>query len=294
MKILLTGAGGQLGSDCRIVLSYRHDVFTPGSAELDITDPFLVEKAFGIIRPDIVLNCAAFTRVDDCETERASAWSVNAEGPGILAEKCFRFGSKLIHVSTDYVFDGLRPPPEPYSEDDPPAPVSYYGESKLAGEEAIRNAGCEYSIVRTSWLYGRTGRNFPKTILKAALRRPDTPLKIVDDKHGSPTWSYRLARQIEKLIETEATGLYHATAEGHCTWYRFASHFLERMGVECRVIPCTSEEYPTKAKRPANSILENKRLKAEGINIMDAWERDVDEFVLRHGQELIEEARKEG
>ena len=294
MKILLTGAGGQLGGDCRVVLSHRYDVFSPGSAELDITDSVSVEEAFGKIRPDVVLNCAGFARVDDCETERASAWSINAEGPGILAENCARLGSRLIHVSTDYVFDGLRAPPEPYLEEDPTAPISYYGKSKLAGEQAVRNACAEHAIVRTAWIYGRTGRNFPKAVLKSALRKPDTPLKVVDDQHGSPTWSYRLARQIEKLIEAEAKGLYHATAEGRCTWYRFAEHFLERMEVDCRVIPCKSDEYPTPAKRPANSILENKHLTGEGINIMAPWEQDVDEFVLRYGQELIEEVLKEG
>jgi len=286
MKILICGGNGQLGSDCVQVLQEAHEVFALNLDELDITDSSDVDRIVGHLTPDIVLNCAAYTNVDVCETEREPAWKANVEGPKNLASGVTKYGGLLIHISSDYVFDGRKKPPEPYVEDDEPNPLSYYGRTKLEGEVAVMQATDQYIILRTAWLYGIHGRNFLKTILKLALRNPDKKVKVVNDQFGSPTWSFRLALQIAELIEKNGRGTYHATAEGHCTWYELAGHFLGEMGVPHSLIPCTSEEYPTPAIRPGNSILENKRLKKAGINLMKDWFYDVDQFVSNFQEQL--------
>ena len=292
MTILITGAGGQLGSDSVAVLRAAHNVIARSSQELDIADQSAVEALVRKINPDIILNCAAFTKVDACETEKGHAWNVNVRGPQNLAGCINRFGGVLVHISTDYVFDGLRKPPLAYKEHDKPAPISCYGRSKHEGEQAINRITDRSIIVRTSWVYGINGHNFLKTMLKLVLQNPARTLKVVNDQFGSPTWSYRLARQLARLIESKTTGLYHATSEGYCTWYDFATYFLAAMKVEHSIAPCTTQEYPTPAVRPMNSILENRRLKEENINCMPFWQDDVDEFVATYREDLIAEARK--
>jgi len=292
MKILICGGNGQLGSDCVQVLQQVHEVFALSSNKLDITSSSDVDKVIRDFVPDIILNCAAYTKVDACETERELAWKVNVEGPKNLASGVTKYGGLLIHISSDYVFDGWKKQPEPYVEDDEPNPLSYYGRSKLEGEVAIMQTTDQYIILRTAWLYGIYGRNFLKTILKLALRIPDKKVKVVNDQFGSPTWSFRLALQIAKLIEKNGRGTYHATAEGYCTWYELASHFLGEMGVPHSLVRCTSEEYHTPAIRPRNSILENKRLKKAGINLMKDWSPDIDQFVSNFQEQLLNEAMK--
>lgn len=292
MKILICGGDGQLGSDCIQVLQEAHEVFALTLNELDITSSSDVDKVIGKYVPDIILNCAAYTNVDACETERELAWNVNVEGPKNLASGVTKYGGLLIHISSDYVFDGRKKPPEPYVEDDEPNPLSYYGRTKLESEVAVMQTTGQYIILRTAWLYGIHGRNFLKTILKIALRNPDKKVKVVNDQFGSPTWSFRLALQIAKLIEKNGRGTYHATAEGHCTWYELASHLLGEMGIKHSLIPCTSEEYPTPAIRPRNSILENQRLKKADINLMEDWFHDVDQFVSNFQEQLLNEAMK--
>jgi dTDP-4-dehydrorhamnose reductase len=292
MKILITGAAGQLGSDSVKVLGRAHTIVARSSQELDIADPGAVATVVRETRPDIVLNCAAFTKVDDCESKQGHAWKVNAQGPKNLAESVERYGGLLVHISTDYVFDGLRAPPKPYVETDAPAPVSCYGKSKLEGEEVVKRTTDRAVIVRTSWVYGITGHNFLKTMLRSALLNPKRTLTVVNDQCGSPTWSHRLARQLERIIEARATGLYHAASENYCTWYELALHFLSTMDVEHNIEPCTTADYPTPAVRPKNSILGNKRLTREGINLMKPWSTDVDEFVATYREELIAEARR--
>lgn len=290
MKILIAGAQGQLGCDCLAILA-RHELRGMDLPELDITDPASVTHALKDFRPDVVVNCAAFTRVDAAETEREAAWRVNADGPRHLARELTRRGGRLVHLSTDYVFDGRRPPPQPYVESDQPGPTGYYGVSKLAGETAVLEACGRHVILRTAWLYGRHGHNFLKTMLRLALRQPDRPLKVVNDQYGSPTWSERLARQIDKVVDAGVTGLYHATAEGYGTWFDLACHFLKAMGLEHEIRPCATAEHPTPARRPANSILENARLKAEGLNVMQDWRADLDAFVARFREDLLAEER---
>lgn len=293
MKIIILGGKGQLGSDCTKVLKEIHDVMSVDLDELDITDISQVEAAAGNFGADVIVNCAAFTRVDDCETEKELACKVNVEGPGNLAVAAKNQGAQLIHISTDYVFDGRKKVPEAYTEKDDPDPISYYGVTKLAAEEAIRRTIENHIILRTAWLYGIRGQNFLKTMLTLALKDPQREIKIVNDQFGSPTWSYRLALQIAKLIESRGHGTYHATSEGYCTWYKLATYFLGKMGVPHSFVPCTTAEYPTPAARPMNSILENKRLKESGINLMQGWKSDLDEFGFRFRDRLINETREE-
>lgn len=293
MKIMITGAKGQLGADCNRVLRKSYDLMAVGRDELDITNASNVDALVKNFMPDIIINCAAYTKVDKCENERELAWKVNVTGPQNLALSAEKYGSSLIHVSTDYVFDGRKNVPDPYVETDKTNPISNYGISKLEGEKVIKKAMNRYMILRTAWLYGIEGHNFLKTMLKLSLRSSDNTIKVVNDQFGSPTWTYRLALQIERLIETNYRGIFHATAEGYCTWYELAVYFLKKMGVSHTIIPCTTEEYPTPATRPINSILENRNLKKKGMNIMADWKSDVDEFVLNFRKVLIKELEKE-
>jgi dTDP-4-dehydrorhamnose reductase len=289
VNILICGARGQLGNDCTRVMNQSHEVVPTDLEQLDITDLSAVDDLIRRVGPDVVINCAAYTREDACETDRELAWKVNVEGPRNLALNIDKYGGRLIHISTDYVFDGTRKAPEPYEEDDEPNPVSYYGKTKLEGELAVRGLANRHVIIRTAWLYGSSGPNFLKTMLRLASKNPQREIKVVNDQSGSPTWSYRLALQIARLIETHGQGTYHATSEGYCTWYELATYFLDRMGVPHKVIPCTTEEYPTPASRPKNSVLENRRLKEEGLNLMIDWKDDLDRFVSLFAQDLLRE-----
>ena len=294
MRILICGGKGQLGRDCHAILGRYHEVKSVDVDELDIADPSQVEKGVAGFGPDVIVNCAAYTAVDACETTPELAWKVNAEGPGNLATAGERHGARLVHISTDYVFDGRRVPPEPYLETDEPHPVSIYGKSKLGGETAVRKATNDYMILRTAWLYGIGGVNFLKTMLRLALKNPTRELKVVNDQFGSPTWSYRLALQIERLIQAGGQGVYHATSEGYGTWYELALEFLDRMAVAHCTVPCATAEYPTPATRPINSILENRRLKESGINLMQGWQTDLGQFVVTFKDRLIAEAAEDG
>jgi dTDP-4-dehydrorhamnose reductase len=293
MKIIITGNKGQLGSDSAIVLSKTHEVLGVGIDDVDITKFQDVEALVQQFVPNIIINCAAYTRVDECETQKELAWKANVTGAENLARCVKKYGGFLIHISTDYVFDGRKNVPEPYVETDETGPISYYGKTKLEGEKSVIRTTDQHIIIRTAWLYGISGYNFLKTVLKLSFRSSDNKIKVVNDQFGSPTWSYRLALQIERLIQTDCRGIFHATAEGHCTWYELADYFLKKMDVPYTMIPCTTQEYPTPAARPINSILENRNLKDKGINLMTHWKADVDEFVLKFRKVLIEEAEKE-
>ncbi len=181
--------------------------------------------------------------------------------------------------------------PEPYREDDPVEPLSYYGQTKAAAEAAIRQEMDDYLIVRTAWLYGRRGHNFLKTMLRLAFMEPPRQIRVVNDQFGSPTWSHRLAQQLAILIAVGGPGIYHATAEGYTTWFELASYFFQAMGLNPPVLPCTTAKYPTPARRPRNSILENQRLKDKGINIMRFWRDDLDEFIGLYREELLRSCR---
>jgi dTDP-4-dehydrorhamnose reductase len=291
MKLLITGAGGQLGQDCVRLMLDRHDICALTSKQLDVTLAQHVQQMVHDIEPDVVINCAAFTAVDACEKEQIGCLAVNAQGAANLAEACADFGCRLLHISTDYVFDGQKPAPEPYTEKDAVAPISMYGKSKLAGEEEIEGRMQNYLILRTAWLYGIGGTNFLKTMLRLALANPKRTIKVVNDQYGSLTWTLSLAQQIERVLDCGLTGIVHATAEGHSTWYAGAKYFLEKMQVPFSLLPCTTAEYPTPARRPANSILENRRLKEHGLNVMRHWQEDIDTFVQMYKEDLLDEAR---
>ncbi len=292
MNILIAGGHGQLGRDCSRLFSGSHQVHAVTHREMDVGDPSSIERLCRTVQPEVIINCAAFTRVDDCESNRQEAWQVNAAGPANLAEYAASAGVKLVHISTDYVFDGSREAPNPYNEEDSPQPLSWYGRSKLAGEEGVVRSGCAYLIARTAWLYGIDGTSFLTAILRQAVRSPGRTLRVVNDRFGSPTWSYRLANQLELLLEHGEEGLYHITAEGHCSWYELAVYFFDKIGVPNRVEPCSTAEYAGAAPRPANSILENGRLIKEKQSRMRHWQSDIDQFILLYKDRLIKEAER--
>lgn len=293
MKLLLFGSSGQLGTDCLRVFTEPFRVQAPDENALDLRQEGPVADVFSAFRPEVVVNCAAFTRVDDCETDTETAWEINAAVPDRLARLARRYGAWILHVSTDYVFDGEKTVPDAYREEDEPRPLSAYGRSKLDGEDAVRKACPDHAIVRTAWLYGDTGSNFLKTMLRLAVSDPERRLRVVEDQFGSPTWSHRLAQQLRQLVLKRGTGTYHATAEGYTNWFVLAKTFLERMGVPHRISPCPSKEYPTPAVRPKNSILENGRLIRQGIQCMRPWQEDLAAFVDAYGTRLLQEAKQE-
>jgi dTDP-4-dehydrorhamnose reductase len=291
MKIVIIGAGGQLGSDCCNILSTENETIGCDLPHIDIGNQASVDEYLGQARPDVIVNCAAYTAVDACESELELSWKVNADGPRHLARAADRLGCRFIHVSTDYVFDGCKPAPDPYFETDTPTPLSQYGKSKLAGEQAVANHSSNHVIIRTAWLYSAYGKNFLKTILRMAVADPNRELKVVDDQYGALTWSFTVALQIQKLLHSDLTGIMHTTSEGYSTWYEAARYFLDTMGVAYNMIPCTTAEYPTPAHRPANSILENKVLKDAGISVFTGWKDDIDRFVDEYRDRLLTEAK---
>lgn len=278
MKVFVAGCKGQLGRECTLVLK-QHRVCGADLPELDVSNKVNCWETLDRLQPDIVVNCAAYTAVDACEVETDTAWKTNAHAPRWLAQWCRRNHAFLVHISTDYVFSGERELYRPYSEEDRPDPQTEYGRSKLAGEIGVSETFDNYAILRTAWLYAAHGKNFLLKILE--LARAGKQLKVVNDQFGTPTWAHTLARQINTIAETKAPGIYHATSEGYCSWYQLACKFLEMTGSPCDIAPCSTADYPTAAKRPKNSILENSRLKANGANIFRPWEEELAGFVRK-------------
>ncbi len=289
MKVLIAGGQGQIGTDLQAVLRGEFEVLAPGKVDLDITQGSSIARFLDQGRPSYCVNAAAFTKVDACETERDLAWRTNGEGPGFLAWACRERGIPLLQLSTDYVFDGAKPPDEAYREEDPTAPLSFYGISKLEGERQVTSLGGEALILRTAWVYGIQGHNFLKAVLKRALA--GQALKVVNDQWGAPTWSHRISQQIRRLIEADAGGVIHAAAEGKTTWFEVAQAFFQLMDIRVELNSCTTAEYPTPARRPANSRLENRRLRELGLNEMRDWREDLAAFVEEYRDRLIEEAK---
>lgn len=269
MKILLTGSGGQLAQELQPILLYSGEVIAVDRTRLDLSEPESIRQAMAEIQPDLVVNSGAYTAVDKAESEPELAHAVNGVAPGIIAEECEKLGSTLIHISTDYVFDGSQG--SPYQETDTTNPLGIYGKSKLAGEEAIRQAGNRHIIIRTAWVYGNSGKgNFVKTMLRLGKDREE--IRVVADQIGSPTWTGDLAAAISQIIpqiKPELFGTYQYTNSGVCSWYDFAIAIFEeaeKLGFPLkiqRVIPITTSEYPTPAKRPAFSVL--SAVKISGI-----------------------------
>ncbi|MDO4565898.1 MAG: dTDP-4-dehydrorhamnose reductase [Oscillospiraceae bacterium] len=288
MRILITGCRGQLGTELQRQLAeggsalgpleerlQNSDVTAVDIDSFDLADreavlAFLDEGSY-----DMVINCAAFTNVNACESEQDAAFAANALGPRNLAEACASTSTALMHVSTDYVFDGLAS--EPYREYDLPSPITVYGKTKLAGELAVRERCANHYIIRTAWLYGAKGTNFVKTILKLAREKDE--IKVVNDQLGNPTNAVDLAHHMLKIAPSSRYGVYHCTGAGVCSWYDFASEIVRLSGLECRVIPCTTEEYPTPAKRPAFSALDNMMLRLTAGDEMRGWREALADYM---------------
>jgi dTDP-4-dehydrorhamnose reductase len=275
MKLLIAGAAGQLGQALMQEAARRGlEAVATDVAQMDITDPQAVRRHLARHRPEVVVNAAAATRVDDLEADSDLALKVNGLGPRNLAVACRKLGLKLVHISTDYVFDGAKD--GPYVEWDATSPLSVYGQSKLLGEELVRQQCPDHFIVRTAWLYGLPGPNFVTAILAKA--RAGDELKVVNDQRGAPTSALALAPQLLTLAGTEAFGTYHATCRGETTWYEFARLILQTAGLQAKVSPCRTAEYPRPARRPANSVLANRQLELNGLDRMPTWQAAFQEF----------------
>lgn len=276
-KILVTGAHGQLGKELTLMLQAKgYEVFGLGHAELDITHLAQVRAVFQELKPEVVCHTAAYTAVDKAESDRENAFLVNAYGTRNVAIAAEEVGAKLVYVSTDYVFNGEKE--GSYSEFDAPCPLGVYGQSKYAGEQFVHDFHTKYFIVRTSWVYGKYGNNFVKTMLK--LAETHDQINVVDDQCGCPTYTYDLAEKIIELFETDNYGTYHVSNSGSCTWYEFAKAIFEIKGMSVRVIPVTTKEFPRPAKRPKNSVFEHLALELNGFTKMLDWDKALCKFIL--------------
>ena len=288
MKILITGSKGQLGNELKDIINKGYSeigkvskviknsqVFDLDVDKLDITDLNTVKNVLDTIKPDVVINCAAATNVDGCESDEDFAFKVNALGPRNLAIVCEEMGARLVQVSTDYVFSGVGE--KPLTEYDLTAPYSVYGKTKLLGENYVREFCSKYYIVRTAWLYGYVGHNFVYTMRRVGKEKDS--INVVNDQIGNPTHANDLAYHILKLIETDEYGIYHCTGKGECSWYDFAKMIIELSGEECIVNPCTSEEYKTPAKRPEYSSLDNMMLRNTVGDEMRNWQDAIKSFI---------------
>lgn len=278
MKILITGSKGQLSRELQLALAGEGKVLALGHNVLDLAKPAQIRQQVRLLRPDLIINAAAYTAVDSAQTEREQAFAVNAIGPGVLAEEAAALGVPLIHYSTDYVFDGRKS--EPYREDDQPSPLSVYGASKLAGEQAVLAAGGEHLVLRTSWVYSSHGHNFLLTMQRLLQERDS--LSVVADEIGAPTWAGTLATVTAELVRKwrngsgGPSGLYHLTANGETSWYGFACSIAEHLSqqgrLRARLEPIRSSDYPTAAQRPLNSRLNCTRLQHDWKIELPDWE----------------------
>lgn len=277
MNILLTGGSGQVGQALQRSLSGMGTLIVPGRAQLDLADPDAIRRCVAETQPALIINAGAYTAVDQAESEPALAQRINGDAPGVLAESAKAIGAALIHYSTDYVFDGTKQ--GAWTEDDVPAPLSVYGRTKLAGEQAIAAAGISHLILRTSWVYGREGKNFLLTMLRLAQTRD--ALSIVDDQIGAPTWSTTIAEATAAILRVaggpaqlaDYTGLYHLCAQGQTSWYGFAQAIFSHPAVthRPRLTAIPSEAYPTAAMRPKNSVMSTEKFRRH-FGTLPAWD----------------------
>ena len=286
MKVLVTGASGQLGTDlCEVLRDFELIPLT--HKDIEINDMDSVKQAFNKYKPDIIVNTAAYVRVDDCEDEKEKAFKVNALGARNVAVVAQELGARLVHISTDYVFGGeAESRTTPYTEFDTPVPLSIYGKSKLAGENLVRHSCLRHFIVRASALFGVAGSsgkggNFVETMLRLARERDE--LKVVNDQVFFPTYTRDLARKITELITTEYYGIFHITNKGDCSWHEFAVEILELAGIKTPVVPITSGQYPQKARRPRYSVLDNYHLRLLGMDDMRPWQEALKDYLAARG-----------
>ncbi len=276
MRILVTGGNGQLASVIKQSGTFsNHTMFYASSDELNICDLSSVQAYASAVQPDAIINCAAFTDVDLCESEAQKAMAVNAVGARNVAMIAQQLNAKLIHLSTDYVFDGTAT--KPYAEWDIPNPQTVYGKSKLLGEQYVRDFCKRHFVVRTAWLYSDYGKNFVKTIQRLAKERDQ--IQVVDDQFGCPTYAGDLVKHLLRLIETEEYGLYHCTGNGQCSWYEFACKIVELSKLNCQVLPCKTDCLARPAKRPTYSKLANGMLCSTIGDEMPLWQETLEDFL---------------
>jgi dTDP-4-dehydrorhamnose reductase len=282
VRLLVVGADGQLGSDVVRLLSPTVEVTARVMDDLDVTDRAVLRQAVEASHPDVVINCAAWTAVDRAETEPDAAYRVNVLGARNVSQAARRVGARVVYFSTDYVFDGAAT--EPYDEDAPTGPLSVYGRTKLLGEQATREANPEHLILRLAWLYGSTGHNFVRTVLRLAREKDE--LRIVDDQVGSPTFTEDVVHQLWTAIEDGCSGIYHCVNAGQVSWHAFATRIVRRLGLSIPVVPIRTGDYPTPAHRPAYSVLVDRKFDLEQLNGMRPWEDALDDCLLRYHEVL--------
>ena len=284
MKVAVVGANGQLGRDVTAAfLAEKNEVVALTHQDVEISCLDSVKQALDGLRPDLVVNTAAFPNVDKCENEAAQAFAVNGLGARNVAQVADALGARLVHISTDYVFDGMKR--TPYTEQDPPRPLNVYGNTKLSGEFFVQCANPRHFVVRVSAIYGqhpcrgKDGLNFVERMLKLSKERE--MLRVVDDEIVTPTPTIEIARQLTVLSKTSDYGLYHATAEGSCSWYEFAQTIFELTGTKVRLERARSEEFPGKAPRPKYSVLENAALKSKSLNVFHHWKEGLGNYLAQ-------------
>ncbi|MCJ7987221.1 dTDP-4-dehydrorhamnose reductase [Priestia sp. OVL9] len=282
-KVLITGANGQLGKELVELFTEKgFEVYGFGRDKMDITNQVQVQEIIGAVKPDIVIHSAAHTKVDLAESEPDKAFLINAYGTRNVAVAAEAVGAKLVYVSTDYVFDGTTN--KPYNEFSPTSPLGVYGKSKLAGEQFVRDLHSKFFIVRTSWVYGKYGANFVKTMLKLGEERKE--LSVVSDQIGCPTYTLDLANAILELINSEKYGIYHISNSGSCSWYELAKEIFKEAKMEIKVIPCTTAEFPRPAARPAYSVLEHMSIELNQFSSIRSWRKDY-QLLLRVTSSII-------
>lgn len=275
MKILITGANGQLGRELQKQYKGKDVEIIPTDVqELDITNVEMVYKFINEKRPDVIINCAAHTQVDKCEEQLDLAYKINTIGPKNLASAAFSIGAEIVQISTDYVFSGDGN--TELTEFDTPDPQTVYGTTKLHGENFVKTLNPKHYILRTAWLYG-DGNNFVKTMIKLSENHKE--LKVVNDQVGTPTSTVDLAKVVIKLIDEKNYGLFHCTCKGVCSWYDFAKEIFRLKNIDIDVIPCTTEEFPRPAKRPKYSVLRNYMLEITTGDITKEWQESLKEYI---------------
>jgi dTDP-4-dehydrorhamnose reductase len=275
MKILITGSDGLVGTNILPDLSSQFDIVPVTEGQWDILDKKMGEEIIRAHQPDVLINLAAITNVDGCEDAVELAYRVNTEGAGLLADLCKENNVKLLHFSTDYVFDGMGT--RPYTEEDASNPLSVYGRSKLLGEQKILKSHPSSLIVRSEWIYGRGGENFITKVTKTA--REKGRVEVVDDQTGSPTFAQDLAEPVRALITQNKSGIYHVTNGGACTWFQFAKEIFSILGLDVPCLPVSSTQIQRKAKRPAYSVLDCSRLKREAGLALRPWQEALRQYL---------------
>ncbi|MFH1946887.1 MAG: dTDP-4-dehydrorhamnose reductase [Candidatus Magasanikbacteria bacterium] len=278
--ILITGARGQLGNAFQqLFLELQKDFVSFDKDELDITSEEVVKKVFDQYKPNIIINCAAYNKVEQAEEHIEDAYKINAFGPYFLAKIANNFGAKIVHISTDYVFGGDK---DGFSEKDCTKPLNIYGSSKLSGEQLVQLANKNSLIIRTSWIFGKNKENNQKNFVKTMIlkAKEEKEIRVVEDQVGSPTYTNDLAKKIYELIALDVeSGIYHVTNSGHCSWYEFAKKIFELAKIEAVVIPIKTSESGTKIQRPKNSILDNKRLKEVQMLALRSWQDALSDYI---------------